>query len=136
MHFSPLSEAYGLRKKQKKEKMTEVVAPPPAPAPAPVEPVSAPAPAPVEPVSAPAPVSVPAPVVSAPSPVVSAPSFIVTEAMTSTSPSYPFMTSKKRKKSRESFLCRFSEEEKMYLILILQMLNFAVMIYILLYKRS
>ena len=121
MQFSPLSEAYGLKKKPKKENMTQVAAPataaPAAAAPAvpvPSAPVAAPATASTSGATRVTKLPIPAPVAS--------------------------IAGRKRKprreRRRESFLCRFSEEEKMDLILIMQFLNFAIVMYLLWTRRS
>ena len=119
MQFSPLSEAYGLKKKVPKkapikEQMTQVAtvaspAPAPTPAPAPVPVPSAPAQA-----AQAAPVAQEAPV----------------------APVRRRAVPRRERRRRESFFCRFSEEEKMDLILIMQFLNFAIVMYLLWTRRA
>lgn len=116
MHFSPLSEAYKLKK---------------SPDPAPVSvssasPAQAPAPAP-----APVPAPAPAPVLK--EPMVNSPpprkhSYVPKDPMKIIRPF--------KRKKRESFMCGFSEKDKMDLILLMQFLNFAIILYLLWTKKD
>ena len=105
MQFSPLSEAYGLKKKQPPKKSTKE--PMVNSEPVPPKLAAAAAGPPVAPAPAPAPVPTKIPIKLG-----------------------------KRKRNKESFLCRFTDQEKTDLILIMQFLNFAILIYLLWTRRN
>ena len=124
MQFSPLSEAYGLKKKVPKkapikEQMTQVAT---------VSEVASPAPAPA-----------PVPVPSAPAQAAPVAQAAQADPVVPVAPVAPVRrrsVPRRERRRRESFFCRFSQEEKMDLILIMQFLNFAIVMYLLWTRRA